>query len=699
MIVTPADQPRIVEMILDAHPEKRRLIFVHIPKCAGTDLTTNLGARYPVIHQTLAVPNWTAPDLLQSAVVDIERQLRNADTVFVGGHNRLQWVIANDLYRPGKDRLFTVIREPTEIVLSALNYTVGKLIADPFGLEPDTRGWLRNMGVADVSGWSVHDVALLALPSSAIPHNALCHFLGQDTLPTALDMIEASSIEISETSRYSKWAETAWGFSFTTRHNASRSIMALSDLPQSLVSNLCAEDIGLYAELTKRLGDNLSVKLGSLQQAPGRSDNATPQLESQPASQVQQVSNKSTIDQTMLADNLGMSSELAAALGALPPLSRKSRMASAVLCKICNSPAPFFDAVDFLKCTNGYPFGSSGVLVPYYRCDVCKFLFTGFFDAWTTIAFRRFVYNDDYIVIDPEYNGVRPVRVAERFAKLLAPARGSRILDWGSGSGVFASKLAESGFAAESYDPLTSPKEPVGKFGIITCIETIEHVPDPMQGFREMIACLTDDGIIMVGETLQPEDMERIRCSWWYIAPRNGHCSTFDRRTMAAIAERLGLVFRHHGPAGPHVLYRHERNICSEIAEQLGSAIAHFRLGAPGAGGDGWHGVEYSEGQPPFQWSASPELTWNIVVPSGPKRTVIVDLPIAHTVAPDFVSKCELQIGDSVAPINVHDRTIVAEVAGAVPGPTRVTLRTPPLVAARGPDKRELGIALRVCRT
>ena len=69
----------------------------------------------------------------------------------MAGHNRLQWVIKNDLYRPGRDRLFTVVREPTEIILSALNYTIGKLISDPYGKQPDTRGWLRSMGVTRCS--------------------------------------------------------------------------------------------------------------------------------------------------------------------------------------------------------------------------------------------------------------------------------------------------------------------------------------------------------------------------------------------------------------------------------------------------------------------------------------------------------------------------------------------------------------------
>ena len=172
---------------------------------------------------------------------------------------------------------------------------------------------------------------------------------------------------------------------------------------------------------------------------------------------------------------------LADALAALPRLNLKSRTASSIPCKICGRQAPFFDAVDFLKCTAGYPFGPSGILVPYHRCEACGFLFTPFFDNWTQHAFQRFIYNDDYIVVDPEYIGARPIRVAERFADLLAPARGSRVLDWGAGSGIFAAEMVRRGFMAEGYDPFSAPDMPVGKFDIITCIEAIEHVPEPMR--------------------------------------------------------------------------------------------------------------------------------------------------------------------------------------------------------------------------
>ena len=175
---------------------------------------------------------------------------------------------------------------------------------------------------------------------------------------------------------------------------------------------------------------------------------------------------------------------------------------------------------------------------------------------------------------------------------------------------------------AEGYDPFSAPDVPVGKFDIITCIEAIEHVPEPMQTFRTMTEHLADDGMIIVGETLQPDDIERIRCSWWYVAPRNGHCSTFDRRTMATIADQLGLLFRSQAAGGPHVLHRPEPGALRGIAERLGPAVTYFRLGAPGIAGDRWNGVERPEGRPAFQWSAATELAWDVTVPPGPKRRV-----------------------------------------------------------------------------
>ena len=105
------------------------------------------------------------------------------------------------------------------------------------------------MGVTSVAGWEVRDIALLALQSGPIPRNALCHFLGSGTAESAFDMISASGIEISETSRYSRWAQATWGLSFTTRHNASKGFVTLDELPADIVNSLCTADAALYPSL------------------------------------------------------------------------------------------------------------------------------------------------------------------------------------------------------------------------------------------------------------------------------------------------------------------------------------------------------------------------------------------------------------------------------------------------------------------
>ena len=159
--------------------------------------------------------------------------------------------------------------------------------------------------------------------------------------------------------------------------------------------------------------------------------------------------------------------------------------------------------------------------------------------------------------------------------------------------------------------------------------------------------------------------------------------------------DQLGLVFRSPAAGGPHVLHRPEPGVLRGIAERLGPAVTYFRLGAPGTAGDQWNGVERPEGRPAFQWSAATELAWDVTVPPGPKRRMIVDVPFVHVTA-DFLSGCKLRIAGLLTPINVRGHTIVGELADVEPGPVRVTLETPPLIRSRGADNRMIGIALRV---
>jgi 2-polyprenyl-6-hydroxyphenyl methylase/3-demethylubiquinone-9 3-methyltransferase len=219
----------------------------------------------------------------------------------------------------------------------------------------------------------------------------------------------------------------------------------------------------------------------------------------------------------------------------------------AVPCKICDGKADFFDIVDFNKyCGQQEAFLSdiSGVEVPYYRCELCEFTFTDLCDEWTAEDFRKFIYNDEYEIVDPEYKTIRPAYTADNMAKILEGCEEISIIDYGSGSGQFAQEMRSRGFSVvSSYDPFSSPEMPSGRFDVACLFEVIEHMPDPMKTLRNIVSeILEPSGIIILTQSIQPVDFKETRGRWWYIGPRNGHISTYSEKTFQRICESLDLV-------------------------------------------------------------------------------------------------------------------------------------------------------------
>jgi hypothetical protein len=48
----------VVQGLLAAFPEKGRNVFIHVPKCAGTDLIFNLVHRFLPLPKILEVKDW-----------------------------------------------------------------------------------------------------------------------------------------------------------------------------------------------------------------------------------------------------------------------------------------------------------------------------------------------------------------------------------------------------------------------------------------------------------------------------------------------------------------------------------------------------------------------------------------------------------------------------------------------------------------
>src|SRR5437763_5806178 len=253
-------QQEVLKRVLDAFPEKRRLLFVHVPKCAGTDLIEHLSARYPSLSEYLSQPGWTAKPGLFEHLKNFVVNAGSADAIFVSGHIPLQWYLDHSLYR-FSDRLFAVVRNPYDMVISQVNYVFKRFFEAPRCHHPDTREW------ADLLGIDMFDVnmpqdelrqlgfRILSSPQIVNPRN-ICTYLGDGTADSAFDSMARCNIELTEVGHYNAWLSAEWGIDTNTRANQSRPILKRSDLDAAQwqeIAEICKEDFRIYNRVVERL--------------------------------------------------------------------------------------------------------------------------------------------------------------------------------------------------------------------------------------------------------------------------------------------------------------------------------------------------------------------------------------------------------------------------------------------------------------
>jgi len=401
--------------------------------------------------------------------------------------------------------------------------------------------------------------------------------------------------------------------------------------------------------------------------------------------------------------------QFASLLAALPPLSVANARADGRDCKICGGATEFFDVVDFNKfcnVTDYYAFGRSGIPVCYWRCVDCGFLFTDFCDAWSPEDFSRWIYNADYILVDPGYSEIRPAQLAQQVGCRLRGLESIAILDYGSGSGVMTERLRRQGFAgAMNFDPYSSPARPAGLFDLVTCFEVLEHTPDPIAALEEMRAFLRPGGCILFGQSLQPANIAEVRGNWWYVAPRNGHVSCYTEESLAHLAARAGMTF-----CGRAQLFLFRGAQALPVTERLyrefGPALIPRRLFAPGLGGDAagnhaldseWHAVErHPRGA--FRWTARDTITWPLdPLPIYP-CDLLVSIPLLGRAYPTVLEDAILSIGAGWAPVLVSGTEIRARIFVADSSAPEIRLRTQeprsPADLRGVSDSRPLGISV-----
>jgi hypothetical protein len=263
-------QSNVLRIFLEAYPEKRRLLFVHIPKCAGSDLSANLATKYPSISWQITQPEWTSKQELFCCLRDIVLRLRLSDAIFVRGHIPLPYYSRLNLIRPG-DEVFTILREPLEIIISRINYVLtrfqrneGKV--DP---DPDVKDWLQSLGLSSVPASLTVELARrfaerMIYNESIVTRNPLCNWLGGGAATAVLKRLALNRVEVTDTARYQAWLHKKWAIKSKSRENASEQFVTSDFLnPEDLtyVKNICEEDIKLYRAVCDRLSSHSTTSI------------------------------------------------------------------------------------------------------------------------------------------------------------------------------------------------------------------------------------------------------------------------------------------------------------------------------------------------------------------------------------------------------------------------------------------------------
>ncbi len=237
-------------------------------------------------------------------------------------------------------------------------------------------------------------------------------------------------------------------------------------------------------------------------------------------------------------------------------------MGKDLLCAVCNEPCSLLDVVDFNKSceeAKGKFLSLSGIPVYYALCSNCGFCFAPEIANWNLDKFEEMIYNDEYILVDPDYIDIRPRANAVNLISMFGDrAHSIKHLDYGGGDGLLSKMLRIFDWQSVSYDPFVDKNVTVaqlGKADLITAFEVFEHVPDPQCLMSNLRSLLSHDGIVLFSTLLSDDNIHaNQRINWCYASPRNGHISLFSRHSLAILAEKNGFNFESFS-VGFHILF------------------------------------------------------------------------------------------------------------------------------------------------
>lgn len=176
------------------------------------------------------------------------------------------------------------------------------------------------------------------------------------------------------------------------------------------------------------------------------------------------------------------------------------------------------------------------------------------------------------------------------FSQMLTPllfhlfGEGTRCLDMAGGTGLLVRLMRDAGFDFYWHDPYCANVHARGfegatggvDYGVVTAFEVIEHLPDPVGFFRQIIDDTGAEAVFFstqLYEGAPPPAQE-----WWYYAFDTGqHISFFQQNTLDRIAKILGMRYCSVEQIQVFCQERHEAPVRAFADSSLARRIARFK--------------------------------------------------------------------------------------------------------------------------
>jgi hypothetical protein len=251
-------QKNLLRRVLECYPEKQRLFFIHVPKCAGSDLSGTLVEQMPAFNMRLIDRNWFDAEKMLGALGTLVRDMAFADRLLMYDHAELKNYLADSVVRFG-DRVFSVVRNPADTIVSSINYILTRFRNDPESQAADTNGWMKLLDhgriKAALDSEDCRDIAMEMLFKPGLLHaNQICQFLGEGTAASAQLLCARADVEISHVSRYEEWLALRWGATGSQRRNASIPMVSADMLGADGLARITAltEEDSVFVEKIER---------------------------------------------------------------------------------------------------------------------------------------------------------------------------------------------------------------------------------------------------------------------------------------------------------------------------------------------------------------------------------------------------------------------------------------------------------------